>query len=255
MSKPDKSKSKYLCFIDECGTHDMNTIQSDFPVFTLIGLLVGENYYQKTLVPRVKAFKIKHFGDQEIILHSRDIRRLDRRFAVLKEDPVRKDAFYQELNALIASSRIRIYAVVINKYLLLQRFIFPLNPYDVSLHQLISLICGPPGILGVKRPRVRTIIAESRGRDADHDLQNEYIRIRDHGAKNHGARVQNRQGTTIQKLFPSRIQFVKKSKNIIGLQLADLAAYPISRAIINGNWENPAAQVIATKLKDRLVEF
>ncbi len=255
MSKPVKSASKYLCFIDECGTHDMKNIQSDFPVFTLVGLLVGEKYYQKTLVPRVKAFKTRHFGDQEIILHSRDIRRLDRRFSVLKTDSARKEAFYNELNELITSARIRFYAVVIDKQQLLQRFIFPMNPYDVSLHQLISLICGPPGILGVKRPRVQRIIAESRGRDADHDLQNEYIRIRDYGAKSHGAKVQNRQGTTIQNLFPSKIHFVKKSRNIIGLQLADLAAYPISRAIVNGNWDNPSAQVIASKLKDRLVVF
>lgn len=255
MSHPNRSTTKYLCFIDECGTHDMKTIQTDFPVFTLVGLLVAERYYQKTLVPRVKAFKIKYFGDDDIILHSREIRRLERRFSVLKADVTRKELFYQELNEIIALARLRIYAVVIDKQLLLKRFIFPMNPYDVSLHQQISLICGPPGILGINRPQVSNIIAESRGRDVDHDLQNEYMRIRDYGAKSHGARVQNRQGSTIQKLFPSKIQFVKKKVNVIGLQLADLAAYPISRAILNGSWDNPAAQVIATKIKNRLIVF
>jgi hypothetical protein len=249
------TKPSYLCFIDECGSHDMSSIQPEFPVFTLVAMLVSEKYYRDTLVPRMKKLKIKYFGDSEVIFHSRDIRRLDKRFSIFRHDQPLKEEFYKELNHSISNARIRYYAVVIDKLQLLQRSLFPLNPYDVSLHQLISLMLGAPGMLGTKRPFVSKIMAESRGKQEDRDLQNEYVRIRDYGTSNYGTKLQNRQSATIQKLFPDKIQFLKKAQNSIGLQLADLAAYPISRAVMNGSWDNPSAQVIATKLNKRLIVF
>jgi hypothetical protein len=71
------SRTKHLLFLDECGTHDMRSVDPTFPVFVLIGLLVGETYYAKTLVPRVKALKQRHLDNPNAVLHSRDIRRLE----------------------------------------------------------------------------------------------------------------------------------------------------------------------------------
>src|SRR5437867_12378687 len=103
-------RTRYKLFLDESGTHDMRHVDPNFPVFVLLGLLVGESYYVKTLVPRIKQLKMRHFGTKEIILHSSDIRKLQGPYAMLR-DADKKIAFYQDLNDLFTRSRFRLYAI------------------------------------------------------------------------------------------------------------------------------------------------
>lgn len=166
-------RTQHLLFLDECGTHDMLHVDLQFPVFVLVGLLVGEQYYAKTLVPRIKQLKHKHLGNPRAILHSRDIRRLEGSFSCLRDSEERKQAFYHDLDELVTRLRVRLFAVAIDKRRLQKRFLFPPNPYDVSLSQLLSLACGPPGTPSVNRPLVVRLIAESRGKKENKDLQAE----------------------------------------------------------------------------------
>lgn len=228
----------------------MRAVDPTFPVFVLVGLLVGESYYARTLVPRIKNLKRRHLENPDAVLHSRDIRRLEGDFRCLRESEERKLAFYADLNKLFTALRFRIFAVAIDKRKLLNRFLAPLNPYDVSLSQLLSIVCGPPGTPSVSRPTVIRIVAESRGRREDKELQREYQSFHRSGLWNYKAPgVQQRRASTVRRVFPSRIDFARKSRGIAGLELADLAAYPIGRAVVNQNWQNPAVQVISQKLK------
>src|SRR6266496_2263738 len=186
------ARTRHLLFLDESGTHDMQHVDPAFPVFVLLGLLVGETYYAKTLVPRIKRLKQRHFGTVEIVLHSYHIRKLRGAFDCLRDHNLRA-SFYADLNAFYARTRIRIYAVAIDKRRLLDRFLMPMNPYDVSLSQLLSVVCGPPRIVGANRPVVSRIIAESRGRNEDRALQSEYQGFQQSGLGSYGASdVQNR---------------------------------------------------------------
>lgn len=135
---------RHLLFLDECGTHDMRHVLPDSRIFVLLGLLVGESYYAKTLVPRVKALKMQFGISLDVPLHSRHIRRWEGAFRFLSSLDERQ-RFYCQLNALFKSSRIRIYAVAIDKHRLLERYLLPVNPYNVSISQLLSVVCGPPG--------------------------------------------------------------------------------------------------------------
>jgi hypothetical protein len=45
-----------------------------------------------------------------------------------------------------------------------------------------------------------------------------------------------------------RFEFRKKGSNLIGTQMADLAAYPIARYIIDKDKDNPAFQIVKKKL-------
>ncbi len=227
----------------------MRNVDPKWPVFILAGLLVGEKYYAQTLVPRVRKFKACHNLAKEVVLHSRHIRRQDEDFAFLS-DPERRSCFYHDLNSLIADLRMRIYAVTIDKERLSRRFLIEMNPYDVSLNQLLSMVCGPPGAPSLYRPHVVRIIAESRGKAEDKQLQAEYQRSRKHGLASYGApKVASRQPATVRKSFPRRVDFAKKTKAIAGLELVDLVAYPIGRAVVNDSWENPAVRVVAKKLR------
>jgi hypothetical protein len=245
-------KARHLLFIDESGTHDMRNVDPRSPVFVLLGLLVGERYYARTLVSRVKRLKRKHGLAGEAVLHSRHIRRWEGEFQFLA-DPERRATFYNDLNELFQTSRFRLYAIVIDKRRLQERFLVPGNPYDISLSQLLSLVCGPPGVPGPWRPNVSRIIAESRGKREDKELQAVYQHYRRTGLHSFGApEVQSRQPRTVVRLFPSRVDFVRKSRVVAGLELADLAAYPIGRAEINQSWDNPAYLVVADKLRAKV---
>ena len=98
------ARTRHHLYIDESGTHDMKHVDPNWPVFVLVGLLVGETYYAKTLVPRVKQLKRCHALPLDAVLHSRDIRRWEGPFGFLK-DPVRRQAFYEDLNVLYGSLR------------------------------------------------------------------------------------------------------------------------------------------------------
>ena len=244
-----RTPTNYLLFIDESGTHDMKHVDPKSPMFVLMGLLVGETYYAKTLVPRVKQFKRDHGLSPNAVLHSHPIRRWEGNFEFLRDES-RRVAFYEDLNELFARSRFRLYAIVIDKRRLLDRFIVHVNPYDVSLSQLLSVVCGPPGLPGPSRPRVGRIIAESRGKREDRELQGVYQDYRRIGLHNYGARdVQSRRPRTVDRLFPPRIRFVRKSRGVAGVELADLAAYPVAWAAAHQNWDNPAYMVVARKLR------
>jgi hypothetical protein len=179
---------------------------------------------------------------------------LDGPFRPLRDDPSQKDAFYHSINELYSSLRFRLFAVAIDKRRLSERFIAPLNPYDVSLSQLLSMVCGPPGMSSINRPNVARIVAESRGKREDKDLQREYQSFRRGGLWSYGApEIQRRRPTTVQRVFPDRVDFARKNDFVAGLELADLAAYPIARAVVNQSWDNPAVQVLTRNL--RFVQF
>jgi hypothetical protein len=233
----------------------MRNIDASFPVFVLMGLLVGETYYAKTLVPRIKQFKRQHGVGAELCLHSRDIRRREGLFKFLRDDAARREAFLDGIGTLFTTSRIRLYAVAIDKHRLLERSLLPLNPYDVSLSQLLSVICGPPRAVGSSRPKVGRIIAESRGKREDKELQREYQSLRRLGFATYGATdVQQRRPETVQRLYPDRIDFLRKERAAAGLELADLAAYPIARAVVSQHWASPSVRVVQAKLR-QLVLF
>jgi len=245
--------TEHNLFIDESGTHDMNYVDPEFPVFTLVGMLAGEKYYARSLVPRVKALKRRHGVDAGTVLHSYDIRRWGGEFAFLK-NPERRQAFYKDLNQLFIGLRVRLYAVTIDKRRLGLRYLLPPNPYDVSLSQLLSIICGSPGMLGAYRPNVKRIIAERRGKMQDKSLQHQYQVFRRVGLSDYGAAdVQSRRSTTVRTVFPRRVEFAGKSKVLAGLELADLAAYPVARAYINQQWDNPAYLAVARRLHTSVV--
>ncbi len=231
----------------------MTFVDPNWPIFLLAGLLVGEQYYAKNLSPRIKELKRRYSLDKTDVLHSRDIRRCEGAFRFLADSPETKSRFYNDLTAVFQTSRIRLYAVAIDKRRLSSRFIVPVNPYNMSLNQLLSLICGPPGTPSVWRPSVSQIVAECRGKVEDKQLQAEYQSLRKFGLWNYGAReIQSRKARTVQRVFPDRVNFVRKSTAVAGLELVDLAAYPIARAVLTNTWDNPAYLAIATKLKSLL---
>ena len=111
----------YNLFIDESGDHNLMQIDEQYPLFVLIGIVIKEDYHNSTVTEKLKEFKTKHFGNENIILHTADITRNKNGFEKLKDTSFRTE-FFEKLNSLIAEIDFKVIAAVIKKKDYKQRY-------------------------------------------------------------------------------------------------------------------------------------
>lgn len=229
--------SKYYLFIDECGDHQLEKFNPSFPIFTLCGVLISEDKLDG-LEKSIKSFKRSFFNDEGVIIHSRDIRKQEKEFSILQYDDI-KQRFYGEINSILGQQDV--YVIVccsILKEPFIERFSKGEDVYGLSLKYLIerSIFYMDDNISEGKL----NIYIERRGVKQDRALLNYYNRLRATGTK----------WVTAERLVSrlGNFNFCFKKENIIGLQLADLIAYPITRHVLNPKKPNPAYDVICDKI-------
>lgn len=125
--------------------------------------------------------------------------------------------------------------MAIDKRLLKETSTQPSNPYDLSLEHCIEEVYR---FLQDKKQlhKLTHIVIESRGRKEDDELQPAFQKI-----------VESRRA--LQFAYPLKLLFADKKTNSIGLQLADLVAYPIGRFLIDPEKENLAFKIIEKKFR------
>ncbi len=176
-----------LLFIDESGDHSLNNINSDFPIFALLGLIIEESSY-KILINEVNDFKNKYFKTTSVVLHSREIRKCEGVFAILFDLKV-KEEFYKDLNSIITNTN----------FMLVSSAILTLaKRYNELLYKGSGVVSS--------------------------------------------GRFVNR--------YNQELLFKRKSQNDIGLQLADLCAYPIARHVLYPEEPYPAFEIIRSKIRN-----
>lgn len=84
------------------------------------------------------------------------------------------------------------------------------------------------------------LIAESRGKKEDIDLKLSFYKITSDGTEFIPA--------DRFREVDFNLHFVPKAMNVSGTQLADLAAYPIARYVLDKNKPNPAYDIVSKKL-------
>ena len=92
----------YHLYIDECGDQNLEAFSPTFPIFTLCGILVRDDLVPQ-LEGQVRALKQEFWGNRQIILHSRDIRKCQNGFEVLFDLDVKR-RFYESINQLFRSA-------------------------------------------------------------------------------------------------------------------------------------------------------
>ncbi len=237
MAIENNNRVKYYLFIDECGDQNLENYNPSFPVFTLCGVLVSRENSQK-LEKEFKALKKEFWGNDGIIIHSREIRRCKNEFINLLDSNV-KARFYKRINSILAQNGVYIVvACSILKEPFIKLFSNTEDVYGLSLSYLIerSIFC----IDEVNQSAIIDIIFEKRGKIEDRTLTKFYNSLRVTGTKwLSPERLQNHIGN-----FTSRA----KKDNIIGLQIADLIAYPIARKVLNPEIPNPAFDIIKSNI-------
>lgn len=227
----------YCLYIDECGDHQLAKFNPTFPIFTLCGILVPKDKIGE-LETAVNSFKREFFNDESIIIHSRDIRKQEKAFSILQYSDIR-ERFYAGINSILR--REDVYVIIccsILKEPFVERFSRGEDVYGLSLKYLIerSIFCMDDNI----KDGTLEVFIERRGVKQDRALLSYYNRLRATGTKWVSAdRLVSRLG---------KFTFCYKKDNIIGLQLADLIAYPITRHVLNPEVPNPAYDIVCDKI-------
>lgn len=231
--------SKYLLFLDESGDHGLKTIDPNFPIFVLTGLLFSESSY-RDVCEKIDAFKNKFFGDADVILHRRDMRKYERGFQILFDDDVKR-RFYMELSKIQQEAEYTIVTSVIDKQKHIEQYgKLADDPYEIALTFVLERTLfeadRKQDIEGIH------VTIEGRGKKEDALLARRYNELLYRGT----SQVESKR---LLHIYDQELEVRLKKDNDCGLQLADLCAYPIARYFMNNNEPNPAYEVIKDKIR------
>lgn len=209
-----------VLFLDESGDHSLTRIDPQYPMFVLGGIIVEQEYTFGEMTDRVKEFKQDLFGRDDIILHTADIARNKNGFERMQE-PVFRQRFYKRLNNLMRSLEYKVVACAIKKGMHFQKYgLGAVDPYMYSLEVLVEQFCHEIG----HSYHSGVVVAEKRDPTLDHQLDLAWLNLKISGSTSLKA-----------SQIEYRIMNVAshpKSRNIAGLQLADLVATPIGRFVM-----------------------
>ncbi len=228
---------KYNLFIDESGDHGLSNLNPDFPVFVLCGIIISEDEYEKVRVG-FNHIKKEIWNSENVIFHSRDIRKCEKEFKYLFDLDL-KIKFYKQLDNIIETANYNIIAAAIKKekYIKLYGKLSD-DVYEISLSFIIERAIFY--LDSLKNGKVSlTISIEKHGLNEDKKLAEHFQRILARGTGYINAKRMSKYDLTIN--------FRNKKENINGLQLADLVAYPIARHILEPDRINPAFDVFKAK--------
>ena len=233
MNEVCVATSKFISFFDECGDHSLTKINPELPVFLLCTIIVERELYAKKIIPEICAFKLRYFAHEGINLHSRDIRKAQGPFAILQNSNIR-EKFLNELSELIAELPFTLFVTAIKKNPYAKRYgNSAKNPYDVALEYSFERVLH---FMESHGETSLPVIAEARGKNEDNELRASFYQLTSQGTYYNSAKRFR------QLICP--LTFRRKNDNIVGIQLADLCAYPTARHVLKPNNNNRAFESI-----------
>ena len=228
--------NEYLLFLDESGTSSLKNIDPYFPVLVLTGLLISKENYV-VLEDKVNRLKRKYFSEKQVVFHRRDMRKYERGFEIFFNESIKR-RFYSDLNNILSEVDFELISSAIDKKKYLATYGKLTNdPYQIALTFVLE-----QAIVAIdnKNTIIQSCI-ESRGKKEDKIVQAQYDKIIHRGSHDISA-------TRFSSRFSSSLNLRKKSDMEIGIEIADLCAYPIARFVLNNNEPNPAFDVIRHKM-------
>ena len=228
-----ESLNRYYLFLDECGDQNLSSFDPSFPVFTLCGIILSQEQLD-IISEKINALKKEFWGDRKIILHSRDIRKCQNGFEIFFDLDV-KHRFYEQINSILGEKVYVIICCSILKEPYIRQYGRLNDVYGQSLSYIMERTVFYLDSLETNNIRLATIV-ECRGKKEDQTLLNYYNKVLDIGTYwVSPARIQN---------YFKEFEMRKKSENLIGLQIADLVAYPITRHVLDEEAVNFAYDII-----------
>jgi len=228
---------KYYLFLDECGDQNIANFDPSFPIFTLCGIIISENDY--SIMERdVNEMKRKYWLNKKVVLHSRDIRKHERGFEILFDMNTKK-SFYEDINSIMRDNHYAVVSCSILKEPYIKKYGRLGDVYGLSLSFIIERTVFYLDSQNEDGIALYTC-AEKRGKREDMSLRCYYNEVLDRGTYYVNS-------SRIKKYFKS-FEFKGKQDNIVGLQISDLAAYPITRHVLDKDSANFAFDILESKI-------
>jgi len=220
---------KYRMYVDEVGNSDVKSSENHLHRFlSLTGVIVDLKEIKEVIFPQIEKIKSEYFGshpDDPVIFHRKEILNAQKAFSVLRNSGKRK-SFDNELLDLLKNWEYTVVTVCLDKKAHKEKYkTWRYDPYHYCLAILIERFT----MFLEQNDSFGDVMAESRGGKEDTRLKKTYSNIHDKGTEYIAPE-------RIQPVLTSKQLKIKpKSKNISGLQLADLLAHPSRNEILNEN--------------------
>lgn len=199
-----------LIYIDESGDHAPAATNPEYPLFVIVACVFDEQEYTHRFVPHLLAFKLRHWGHDAVVLHEREIRKNQGDFAFLFDQKSRA-TFLSDLSVVVRGSGVHLAAAVWDK-----RKTMAARSYAECLVELLRRLDAWFAL----SPDFQWVVLESRG-----DREDQEVRVA----------IERMVGKPTWKPL-----FVRKCRNLPGLQLADLCARPIGIKTLHPSRPNRA---------------
>ncbi len=232
--------SRLIGFFDECGDHSLGKVDQDFPLFVLALVVVERKLYAEQIIHALGKFKLHYWNHEGINLHSREIRKALGPFTLLQNPQVRP-SFMEELSRFMETMPYTLFITCIKKQTHVERYgMKALSPYDLALEFTMERVAH---FLEGEKETDLPVVAESRGKLEDADLERVFYRILASGTYYRGADQ--------FKKFSCPLVFRSKKDNIAGTQIADLAAYPCGRYVLGSDRKNSPYEIVRQHIYSR----
>lgn len=110
----------------------MQSIDPNFPVFSLVFCIFKKSDFVETVVPVVQRLKFDFWGHDAVVLRGYEIRKQHGDFNILREAKIRA-AFIDQLNKAIEGASFTVIAAVIDKTAHKRKYAEPRDPYEIAL--------------------------------------------------------------------------------------------------------------------------
>jgi hypothetical protein len=147
------------------------------------------------------------------------------------QNPLNRQIFINSLSSMMSELEFTLFITAFDKIKHFELYgTKAVGPYDLSMHYTLERISD---FLENNKESFLPVVAESRGWKEDEELRESFNYLMS------SQRFKN---------LHCQIIFRRKRDNVVGMQLADLCAYPAARKILDPNKENLAFEIISSKL-------
>ncbi|MEQ8406590.1 MAG: DUF3800 domain-containing protein [Oceanicaulis sp.] len=227
-------RSDFIVYVDETGDHGMEKINPTAPVFALCAVLYKTSEYLEGDLPSLTRLKFDLWGHDAVVLHNRSIRRKVKPFQACK-DPQKRDLLYSRIAQFFGDSKCAIVCAAVYRPRHRAAYAEPENPYALTVRFVLERVFGAvQGHGGANR--ITDFIFESRGDEEDKQVRSWFARA----CEGH-----NKWG----RKLPFRLHFAPKFTNMVGLQVADLAAYPIAKHVEAPDVQRPDWDAVEPRIR------
>ncbi|WP_017687520.1 DUF3800 domain-containing protein [Paenibacillus sp. PAMC 26794] len=199
---------RFTLYLDEIHTG------GHFDHFSLMGIVIAEEEYEKNVIPHVNKLKMKYFGDDKVIIHEKEIhdRKSGTPFSVFQNKDKREE-FWKDISKTFEELQLPIFAISIHENNCGELYKNGRDKYFIALQMIIENFVhfleqnDGKGAIYLES-------TDSNPEQKDQQLQHHFHYLMAQGTLFYSNKI-------LQKRL-STISFSIKPDNVIGLQLADL---------------------------------